>query len=142
MSCRLFQSHLFLVLPAQTPRIQIPRVNAQLRGLSLRVLLQLEVPFPSVLPKTRSGRACSGRARAVPCLYRAGSGRAGPRNSGPRSALARTTWIPNVTPVRHRPYRMSASERKLVQKVVDRMVSKDIVQPSPSPFYLKDVIIF
>ncbi|XP_064462244.1 uncharacterized protein LOC135372679 [Ornithodoros turicata] len=40
----------------------------------------------------------------------------------------------DAAPLRQRPYRVSASERPVIEKQVDQMLSKGIVQPSSSPW--------
>lgn len=47
----------------------------------------------------------------------------------------------DAAPLRQRPYRVSASERAVIEKEVDQMLSKGIIQPSSSPWASPVVLV-
>ena len=47
----------------------------------------------------------------------------------------------DASPVHRRPYRVSSTERHIIQKEVDKMLAKDIIEPSSSPWASPVVLV-
>uniref|UniRef100_L7LYP4 RNA-directed DNA polymerase n=1 Tax=Rhipicephalus pulchellus TaxID=72859 RepID=L7LYP4_RHIPC len=65
----------------------------------------------------------------------------GDRPLGQTSFVQHRIHTGDANPVHRRPYRVSASERSVIQKEVNKMLAKDIIEPSSSPWASPVVLV-
>lgn len=65
----------------------------------------------------------------------------GDRNLGQTSVVTHRIDTGDARPIRRRPYRVSAPERAIIQREVDKMLDKGIIEPSSSPWSSPVVLV-
>lgn len=65
----------------------------------------------------------------------------GDRPLGQASAVKHRITTGDTHPIRRRPYRVSQAERLVIQQEVDKMLDKDIIEPSFSPWASPVVLV-
>lgn len=63
------------------------------------------------------------------------------RPLGQTSVVVHRIHIGNASPVQWRPYRVSATEQSVIQQEVNKMLAKDIIEPSSSPWASPVVLV-
>lgn len=63
------------------------------------------------------------------------------RPLGQTSVVTHRINTGDASPIHRRPYRVSATERAIIQKEVDKMMDKDIIEPSSSPWASPVVLV-
>lgn len=60
---------------------------------------------------------------------------------GQTSVVKHQIHTGNASPIHRRPYRVSPTERQVIQKEVDKMLARDIIEPSCCPWASPVVLV-